>query len=133
MKAQVWSADIIVAIIMFFLIILGFFYITGLKSQSEQLKAMTSEAEKLHESLTTAGNKSSQAFIEGNKVDSQKLSELANMSYEDLKRQLGIEGGDFCIHFEDEDGNIIYISGNKVGIGSGKIDISGTPCNETKK
>jgi hypothetical protein len=131
-KAQTWSTDIIIAVVLFVLIILGFFYVTNLKSHSEKLRAMTSEAEKIHESLTTASNKSSLAFIEGSKVNPQKLAELADISYEELKAQLGIEGGDFCIHFEDENGEILFIRGNRVGIGSGKVDISGIPCNETR-
>ena len=131
MKAQTWSVDVMIAIVIFSVIILGFFYITGLTAQSERLKAMASEAEKVHESLTTTGNKSSLAFIEGGKIDSQKLAEFANMDYEEIKKQLGIEGGDFCIHLEDEEGNIVSISG-KAGIGSGKVEISDNIyCNET--
>lgn len=129
MKAQVWSADIIIAIVIFSIILMGFFYVSGIRSQLEKLDLMTSEAEKIHESLTTASNKSSLAFIEGSKIDQQELEELADMSYEELKKQLGIEGGDFCIHFEDEQGNIVFISGKR-GIGSGSVNISGVPCGE---
>lgn len=132
MKAQVWSADVLLAIIIFSIILVGFFYITGLTAQSEKTKAMASQAEKIHESLTTSSNKTSIAFIEGNKIDMKKLEMFANMSYQQIKNYLGVSGGDFCIHLEDESGDIIYISGNRSGIGSEQVIIGNKPCNQTR-
>ncbi|MBS3158764.1 hypothetical protein J4206_05760 [Candidatus Woesearchaeota archaeon] len=70
-SAQLWSYDIIVAVVLFILAFIGFY---------------------------------------------------ANQNYTDTRRQLGI-GKDFCIHFEDADGNILNISG-RTTIGSSKINVT---------
>ena len=53
------------------------------------------------------------------------------MNYRDLKGKLGIKN-DFCIYFEDEDGNLVNISdlvGIQVaGIGSPNATVSGMMC-----
>ena len=72
------------------------------------------------------------AFIIDGKVDTDKLKEVANMDYTQLKSKLGIRS-DFCIYFEDKDGNIIDISGdiekeNVVGIGDPDFSIGDYDC-----
>ncbi|MBI2142495.1 hypothetical protein HYU15_03345, partial [Candidatus Woesearchaeota archaeon] len=80
------------------------------------------------EAFSTSPNQTL-VFVEGNKVDARKLEELSRLSYEDLKRQLGISN-DFCIHFEDEKGNIILINSTSqtAGIGSSKAGVGNLTC-----
>ena len=63
-------------------------------------------------------------FVDADVVDIENLKDFANRNYKEIKKSLGIKN-DFCIHFEDKEGNLIDISpitGKKgIGIGSSKI------------
>ena len=69
-------------------------------------------------------------IIEKNEINLSKIAELKNLSYDELKSMLRIEG-DFCIYPEDEKGSIVVLNNTYKGIGSSTINISNTPCNET--
>lgn len=64
------------------------------------------------------------AFIVNNRVDKEKLKNFAKLDYQQIKRLVGAKN-DFCIYFEDENGNLIDISEytGKEGIGIGSPDI----------
>lgn len=127
-KGQNWSADALVAITIFLVVLLSFFYITGRTSQSKKIDSIAEEAASIPEAFSTSPNQTL-VFIEGNKVDAKRLEELSRLDYKELKRQLGISN-DFCIHFEDEKGNIIFINGTTqtAGIGSGKAGVGNLTC-----
>lgn len=55
-------------------------------------------------------------------VDKNKLQEIQNMDYEELKNNLNAKK-DFCVYIEDENGGIILAKG------SSKLDAE-MPCNE---
>lgn len=124
-KAQTWSLDALIAIALFTVAIMAFFYITSFSAASKKVESIERESEKLPESLVAEENKSI-GFIIENKISSEKLNEFANKSYEEIKKGLGIKN-DFCIHIEDEFGYVILIN-NKTGIGSSKAKINGTEC-----
>jgi len=125
-KGQTWSTDAIIAVSLFIGVLIVFFYIAGFLSQGQKYDELTAEGEKIPQSLTFAENVSGLAFIEGTKVDRQKLDALAAQDYAEIKKKLGVTN-DFCLHFEDEDGNLVRIDG-KVGLGSDKVLLNGTPC-----
>jgi hypothetical protein len=64
------------------------------------------------------------AFIDGNGVDLEKLREFASANYQQMKSELGVQN-DFCIRFEDMNGNVIDLSPitdrSGIGIGSPQI------------
>ena len=66
------------------------------------------------------------AFLVKDTVDPQLLDYFASRNYDQVKAELGIQG-DFAIHFEDKNGNIIPI-GQKMCIGSATASINGIPC-----
>lgn len=72
----------------------------------------------------TALSNSGFAFIAGNTIDIEKLRNFAEKNYSDIKKELNLQN-DFCIHFEDENGNAIDISPitgrSGVGIGSSRL------------
>ena len=72
------------------------------------------------------GNKYS--FVVGNTIHEEKLEEIVEMDYKELKENLNVEN-DFCVYFEDEDGNLVEIKGVKA-IGSEIIEINGVPCGQ---
>ena len=71
-------------------------------------------------------------FISEDEIDEEKLKAfVANATpenYESLKEELGIRG-DFCIFYEDVEGNIILIE-NRTGIGHSAVLIDGYECGE---
>ncbi len=71
-------------------------------------------------------SKDGTAIVVGNQLDFQKVDELAGMSYAELKEKLGAKY-DFAIYLEDEEGNIVPMSG-KMCIGSPKARIDGYTC-----
>ncbi len=117
-KSQTWSTDAIVAVIIFTFVAMSFFYITGKSTEKKGMDEIAQEAKKIPDLFTQSGN-SSFSFIENNKINIKKLENISTISYDELKRQIGIIN-DFCIHFEDENGNIIFINStnNISGIGN---------------
>ena len=108
-KAQSWSIDIILGVLIF---IIAFFIVYALSNSNPNTKASDLKQE-------------GSAIIK--QVSSQEeLNELKGMSYDELKRKFKVEGN-FCIYLEDEKGNVIPM-GSQNGIGSKDINISGSPC-----
>ena len=64
-----------------------------------------------------------QAFsiTNGGIVDENKLKEIQNMDYNDIKKSLNAKN-DFCIFIEDGNGNVI------ISKGSTKLSRDGIPC-----
>ena len=111
--SQVWSMDIMIAIVIFIGAIFAFYSILSNK-YSSKTDELQNDASTVLENLNITGNMS-------------QVEELLKESYPDLKRKLRIKN-EFCIFFEDEKGNIMYISQDQAGIGSEKIKISDVPC-----
>ncbi len=111
--SQVWSMDIMIAIVIFIGAIFVFYSILSNK-YSSKTDELQNDASIVLENLNITGNMT-------------HVEELLKESYPDLKRKLRIKN-EFCIFFEDDNGNIIYISQNQAGIGSEKIKVSDVPC-----
>jgi len=133
-KGQNWSFDAIISVVIFLVAIIAFFYIISYTNRSDQVRQLSREGELLSKKILVGQNATDIAFIQGNKVLPGKLAEFANLSYLSLKSQLGIKQ-EFCMHFEDESGNLIYIEVpngtgiiQKAGIGSSRFTISGVNC-----
>lgn len=125
-KAQTISTDAVIAIALFMIVAIFFFSLTSDSPDNRKVKGLEFEIGKL--SLAVSGSRNaSSAFIIGSKVDEGRLERLANISYQQLKDEIGINA-EFCIHFEDEKGNIINVSGNKTGIGSSFVTVGGIKC-----
>ena len=112
-SSQAWSMDIMIAIILFIGVIFIFYWIVSgsQESKEEQLKE---DATIVLENLNITKNIS-------------QLDGLLEEEYPELKRKLRIEN-EFCVYLEDEDGNVIYLRPDRVGVGSDKISISDIPC-----
>ena len=125
-KAQSWSVDIILAVIIF-MAAFFLFYVLLKPDQSADVRNLEKEASKVVEEVTAQD--ALIRIIDSNQINESRLAELKNLSYEELKRRLRVEG-DICIYFEDEKGNLILINNSYVGIGSSKINLSNTPCSQ---
>jgi len=122
-RAQTWSLDVMVAVGIFIVVVITFFYIINQTPKTSKTEELTTEGETIPDILISSETGENLSTVVENIVLEEKLDELANKNYDDLKKELGIKG-DFYIHFEDEHGNIIYIDDEgKVGMGSDEVEI----------
>ena len=128
-KSQSWSIDIILAVVVF---MGAFFLFYALLSGNPESKAksLRNDASIVIKQVSSEGVPIN--FVYKQQVNASRMNELKNLSYDELKGMLRIEG-DFCIYLEDEKGHIIILNNSYKGIGSPNINISNTPCNETIK
>ncbi len=122
-KSQGWSIDISLAVIIFiaaFFITFSFFY----NNSKSDISSLNKEAESI--SLEASKENSSIGLLVEDALNDSKVLEIASQDYEALRDELRISS-DFCIYFEDQDGNIIKFD-NITGIGSPEINVSGQEC-----
>ena len=125
-KSQTWSVDITLAVIIF---IGAFFIFYLLLYQNSNTKASNLKDEASIIIKQVSSGDSSLKVLNKNEINATKINELKNLSYEELKQRLRVEG-DFCIYVEDENGNIVLLNNSYKGVGSSNINISGTPCSQ---
>lgn len=126
-RAQVWSIDVLLAVVIFISIIL-IFYVTINSKQGPKLKSLEQDAANLKSELEKHPELS---FLDADEINYTKLqnfSDEVSTNYSEVKEKLGIRG-EFCIFYEDEQGNLVLVD-NRTGIGSGDVNISGTPCGQ---
>lgn len=125
-KSQSWSIDIALGVVIF---IAAFFLFYLLLNADPNVKVgdLKEEASAVIKEVTAEG--SSIRIIDGKEINESRLGELKNLSYNELKRRLGIES-DFCLYFEDKNGYIVLINSSYKGVGSSSINLSDTPCSQ---
>ncbi len=133
-KAQTWSLDIMIAILIFIVVVISFFYVINISSEETDTSKLKQEAESIPERIIspnrTEDKTSPDAFETssgGTIIDDKYIRTLAEKSkteegYEEIRKELGIKG-DFYIHFEDEQGNLIYIDDENDIAGIGYYDL----------
>lgn len=125
-KAQSWSVDIMMAVVLFIgAFMLFYLFIYG--DSGDNAAQLSKEASVIISQVSS--DESPVKVVDGNELNASKISQLRNMSYDELKRSLRAEN-DFCIYFEDENGNIVQINDSYNGVGSPDINVSGTPCGQ---
>ncbi len=125
-KAQSWSIDIALAVVIF---IAAFFILYIMISPGQNSKVSSLKEEASIVSRQVASEKTNVSIIENNELSESRLNELKALGYDELKRRLRTED-DFCIYFEDENGNVILIDDTSRGIGTPNINVSGVPCSK---
>jgi len=128
-NSQSWSIDIVLAVVLF---MGAFFLFYGLLSGDQEVKVenLRDDASIVIKQVSTEGVPVN--IIDKQQINLSRMNELKNLSYGELRRMLRIEG-DFCIYLEDEKGYLIILNNSYTGIGSGNINLSKIPCNETFK
>ncbi|MBN1157681.1 hypothetical protein JXA85_08745 [Candidatus Woesearchaeota archaeon] len=126
-RSQTISTDVVVAIVLFMIAFVFFFQI--ISKQSTSSASLRRESEMLPVRLTNPGPDRPAAFIVENKVDKSRLKEVAGKNYSELKEELNLKH-EFCLYFEDEQGNLIDISKDtgRSCIGSSAASLNGVPC-----
>ena len=106
-KAQIWSVDIMIATFIFLIaFILGIVVINKVFFQAAGDDLLIKENKLISDTLSTDTKEYS--FVQNDQVNASKLETFSNMDYNELKRELGLKS-DFCIHFKDEEGNVVPI------------------------
>lgn len=131
-KAQAWSMDVTLAVIIF---IAAFFVIYGIITSKApgDISELQAEAEKISKEATSEN--SSLSLMTNEVLNETKIQELLGKDYSEIKRKLRLER-DFCIYFEDEEGNLIIIQNTEdpdkflVGVGSPDITVVQKKCGQ---
>lgn len=110
-KSQTWSLDVLIAVSVFVVGIIIFFYIITYTGDGSLAEDLATESEIIPEKLISPDEANAEdiVIIIGNKVDDDRLKTFISKDYDSIKSQLGVRS-DFCIHFEDEDGNIVDLN-----------------------
>ena len=124
-KAQSWSVDIMLGVILFMGAIFLFYAILN-SDENANAANLKDDASTV---IKAVSSDKSLGIIDDNQINISKAGQLKNISYEELKQRLRV-GGDFCIYMEDENGNIVLINDSYRGIGAPSINISGAPCSQ---
>ena len=66
------------------------------------------------------------AMIIDQKIDEERVGQIANISYDELKLRLGVDK-DFVIYFVDQDNSVLPIAGRNC-IGSPRVAVDGKSC-----
>lgn len=123
-KSQAWSIEAMIAVVIFLGVIFLFFSFFNANSGTKG-EELEEDAEKLIGDIYSENPNVD--LLDGNKINSTKAEDLLGMNYSDIKSQLNIRN-DFCLYFEDENGNIIFINYTHSGIGSSSINVSNVSC-----
>ena len=119
--------DILVGLVIFLVAVFVFYALVS--SSTPHKKEKLEEDASILSRLTTSDN-SLMGLISNNELNESRFISLKNQSYSQLKSQIKLDS-DFCIFLEDEMGRVIEVNFTYKGLGSGKINITGTPCNST--
>lgn len=133
-KSQMWSLDSIIATVVFISALSAFIIIISTDFGTIKADDLKSEADLIPRMLVTV-EENEVSLIESGKISHNKLKRIMGYEYDDLKSKLGVRS-DFCIYFEDMEGNLINIShilseGESVAVGNSRINVSdGIQCSK---
>ena len=128
-KAQSWSMDLIMGVVLFLLIV-TIFYAFSSKNQVPRSEVLQQEGENIATKLdTSAASGGKYPVITNGVISEQNVQALYNTPYDQLKQDLQVQG-DFCIYMEDDQGNVITV-GNKIGAGNDTLSVSGVGCGQS--
>jgi len=118
-KAQAWSSDLLIAGAIFLVGIIIFLYVISGVSTTKSIDALLKDANIISDFVvSTVADPCS--FVDDNVLKAPMLAQCAAFTYSQLKTRMRADA-DFCIHFEDDEGNLINISAitGREGIGIG--------------
>ena len=134
-KGQTWSVDVLLAVFVFLTIFILFLGITGTMAARQEDRKLKEQSEFIS---SLVSSEKDFAFVRDNKIDMENLLKLLDLQKQEdgvqkLKEKLTVRN-DFCIYFEDAEGNLVPIttaSGEMYnGIGSPQALVNDVKCGE---
>lgn len=121
-RAQVWSMDVIIAIIIFLFSIGVFLFFTLEQESGQEQTRLTVQSRLIADYLT-------ESVLQNGAVDEGKLQNFVADSvsnYDQVRGNLGVRD-DFCVVFIDENGDLILVTDGtnmRAGIGNDDLNLS---------
>ncbi|MFH1073202.1 MAG: hypothetical protein V1743_07280 [Nanoarchaeota archaeon] len=128
-KAQTWSIDLIIAVVIFILII-AIFYTLLVREPKADIADLKSSGKYIGDKINTQLGSGDCAFMKDNEIDPEKLERCFNSDPEKFMRENNINSK-FCIFVIDQNGRLITVGSSdnaRVGFGYSELNISGTLC-----
>ena len=134
-KGQTWSVDILLAVFVFMLIFILFLGIVGTMMSRQQELRLSEQSEFIS---ALAASEKDFAFIKDNKIDNEQIRRLLTIQKQtngrEEIRKLFEAKNEFCIYFEDSNGDLVPMddgAGNLFnGIGDNATKINDIPCGD---
>ena len=132
-KGQTWSVDVLLAVFVFLAIFILFLGITGTMAARQEDRKLKEQSEFIS---SLVSSEKDFAFVRDNRIDRESLQKLLDLQKQEdgaqkLKEMLNVRN-DFCIYFEDAEGNLAPIttaSGEVYnGIGSPQAKVNDISC-----
>ncbi len=100
--------DTLIALVIFIVGMIVFLYLVMGNSAKDSGDRLATESDVVPQRLIASDKASATntSIVIDNKVDTEVLNKTLSKPYEELKGEMGVSN-DFCIHFEDENGNLI--------------------------
>lgn len=127
-KAQAWSIDLIIAVVIFVLVIM-IFYTLLVREPKADVKTLQKESRIIADKISDTNSASDCAFLDGKDIDTNKMKSCFNLtSPRQFKDENNINSR-FCIFMVDQNGKLISVDG-RMGYGDPELNLSGTMCGE---
>jgi hypothetical protein len=125
-KGQTWSYDILTAVAVLVIAFIGFYGLASVASSESKAELLSEEGTAITSAATAREESTNISFVIDNAISPLRLKKFSNQDYDDIRNQLGINT-DFCLHFEDGDGNHVEIIHEDNQGNLEKIGIIGSP------
>ncbi len=122
-KAQTWSFDLIVAVVLFIVVVALFYSFLSSRNDVDATTTSLESGVAQVANLINCDTSSNQdiCFITRSRVENAKLTTLTQQDYQIIRDALGVRG-DFCIFIRDGNGAIRYLNlDNLSSYGSGDL------------
>lgn len=130
-KAQTWSFDLVVAVIIFIVVVAAFYaFLHNNSSHGDAPEVLQSKAKVFNNQLNCEGGSASACIVNDGVLSQDSLNKLNSLSYTEYKEKMGMTD-DFCFYIVDKNGYIIPINGYW-GYGDPTFELSkGIFCNQS--
>lgn len=115
-KAQTWSFDLIIAVVLFIVIVGLFYSFLSSDTYTDRTTQLETGAQVIITQLNCdRGGPESVCIINRGSVDEAALGKITSLSYEEMKSELGVSG-EFCIYMRTPSGALVPMNGTS-GVG----------------
>ena len=121
-KGQIWSYDILIAAGIFVISFIFFYSLISVSSPKTITSSLTGDGNIIANAVTKQKHDSNITFVIDDTIDPLRLKRFSEQNYTSIKSNLGLKN-EFCIHFEDENGELIEI-GEIKSVGSSNLNLT---------